>query len=482
MASLPNNTFASPGNPYYALVDTSGPAQPASSLQSPASIIPDGAGNIQLDLIATAGDSQIQVEAQGAADGASIIIESQGGIASLGLLGGTAFGSVINMTGITPGGKTAVIQQSGAAPYLFTMAAAPAQVNQSPFLNYNPTAGVLILGDNLPTGSVSLQAPLIVRAAPSNGNAVQIQSTSATTANIFNTVADAGGLLFGSSAACPATLAVADTAGVGTQFVAVGNGIGTTNLRLQGGSTAQPIPIVNTSAASAGALNIGPSVINQGLIALTDTGTTPNQGGVVTVNGNATVTGTLTTDDITLTGVSSTIQVPGQGGVGQPPVGINMSLSQTLVGNLELAATIPGSYNGGIVGQSSSNFNINSTGQPAGVIGNTGAQVGGPAALGDIGYEGLYIVSLVCSNASTDIYSKLAQIRTVSYWNPTTGWFGGSGGYSSAGGAEYRAGINPSNVIAAGQLWVTNTSGNNWTGMTTNLTQITGVIPGYFVA
>ena len=471
MASLANNTFASPGNPYYALVATGGGGS-ASSLQSPAVVLPDNTaqGNVTLTMAAIANNAN-----------SALNINSADSLAILNMSAGGAGGAIINMNGVT-GAPFFVTNATGQAPFQYTMRASPAQSGQTPFLTYDPSAGTVVLGDSLPAGAVVTNNKLLVQSAPSNGNAVQIQSTSATTANIFNTVADAGGLLFGSSAACPATLAVADKAGVGTQFVAVGNGIGTTNLRLQGGSTAQPIPIVNTSAASAGALNIGPSVINQGLIALTDTGTTPNQGGVVTVNGNATVTGTLTANDIVLSGASSTIQVPGQGGVGQPPVGINMSVSQTLMGNLELAATIPGSYNGGIVGQNSSNFVINSTGQPAGVIGNTGAQVGGPAALGDIGYEGLYIVSLVCSNASTDIYSKLAQIRTVSYWNPTTGWFGGSGGASTFGGAEYRAGINPSNVIAPGQLWVTNTSGNNWTGMTTNLTQITGVIPGYFVA
>jgi hypothetical protein len=248
---------------------------------------------------------------------------------------------------------------------------------------------------------------------------------------------------------------------------------------------------IGQQVASGGVLVLGSSVAQPQIISISDTGAsvtgTLSTTGTATVpdlvvNGTALISGSLTADDIVLTGASSAIQVPGQGGAGQPPVGITMSATQTLVGNLELQASQPGIYNGGIVGQASFNFVINSTGQPAGVIGNTGAQVGGPAALGDLSAEGLYIVSLVVSNASTDIYSKLAQIRTVSYWNPTTGWFGGSGGNSSFGGAEYRAGINPSNVIAPGQLWVTNTSGNNWTGMSVNLTQITGTIPGYFVA
>jgi len=408
MSSLPNNTFASPGNPFYALIDTGGggPVGPASSLQSPATIIPDAA----------LGDAILNINSAGGAS-----------FAALSVIGGlTADGDI----GLGGGGSTYDFKASGTTGNL-TMAVIPLQVNQQPFLNYSPQAGTLLLGDGLLGGSVLTNQPLQVQGNPANGNAVQIQSTSGTAGSIKNTAAAGGSLVLGSSTAAPSVVNITDT-----------------------------------GAAITGTLS------STGLATISD----------LIVTGTGLFNGSLTADDITLTGASSVIQVPGQGGAGQPPVGITMSLTQTLIGNPELRGSLAGAYNGGIVGQASFNFVINSTGQPAGVIGNTGAQVGGPAVLGDIACEGLWIVSLVVSNASTDIYSKLAQIRTVSYWNPITGWFGGSGGYSSAGGAEFRAGINPSNVIAPGQLWVTNSSGNNWTGMSVNLTQITGVIPGYFVA
>ena len=183
-----------------------------------------------------------------------------------------------------------------------------------------------------------------------------------------------------------------------------------------------------------------------------------------------------------LTGASSAIQVPGQGGAGQPPVGINMTLSQTLIGNPRLAPRVPTSYNPGMEGMATYQYNLTSAGQSPGVVGNVGAQVPGVGTIGDQSLEGLYEVSLVVGNASTDIYSKLAQISTQAYWNPSTGWFGGSGGASPFGGAEFRSGINPSNVIAPGQLWVTNSSGNNWTGMFVNLTQLTGTLPGFYIS
>lgn len=478
MASLPTNTFASPGNPYYALVDTGGGGS-ASSLQSPASVLPGPQGNVSLTMAST--DPLAN---------STLFINSADGLAILNLDANDVGGAFINMNGLN-GAPFFVTNATGVAPFQYTMTASPARVGQTPFLTYDPSAGTLALGDSLPAGAVVTNQPLRVQSAPTNGNSVVIASESSSRGSISNTVTGAnlqGTLSLNPTAGTP-VLTVFNNGSGGTNTTFADNGEGA--IIIQGGIPTGPggIPInprIYASLLAAPAtpitLNLGTET-NQDILKLSDT---PNPNATVTgdivITGTALVNGSLTTDDIVLTGVSSAIQVPGQGGAGQPPVGINMSVSQTRIAHLELAPYVNGSFNSGIVGQASFNFNINSTGQAAGVIGNTGAQVGGPGALGDLALEGLYIVSLVCSNASTDIYSKLAQIRTVSYWNPVTGWFGGSGGASTFGGAEFRAGINPSNVIAAGQLWVTNTSGNNWTGMTTNVTQITGVIPGYFVA
>jgi hypothetical protein len=414
-------------------------------------------------------------------------IRSDQGLAILNIDANSTGGAFINMNGLD-GAPFFITNATGDAPFQYTMKASPATVGQTPFLTYDPSAGTLALGDSLPAGAVITNQPLRVQSAPTNGNSVVIASESATLGSISNTVTGAniqGRLTLNPRAGSP-VITVFDNGNGGTNTTFADNGEGA--IIIQGGILSGAVinPRIYAERLAAPAtpitLNIG-TYTNQDILKLSDT---PNANATVTgdivVTGTAVVGGSLTADDIVLTGASSTIQVPGQGGAGQPPVGITMSLSQTLVGNLELVADDPGVYNGGIVGQASFNFNINSTGAPLGVINNTGAQVGGPGALGDIAYEGLWIVSLVVSNASTDIYSKLAQIRTVSYWNPVTGWFGGSGGASPLGGAEFRAGINPSNVIAPGQLWVTNASGNNWTGMSVNLTQITGVVPGYFVA
>jgi hypothetical protein len=136
---------------------------------------------------------------------------------------------------------------------------------------YNPVSGSLILGDSLVTSTVQTDAPLIVAGAPANGNAVEIISSTATTGNIFNTVASGGGLVLGSSSACKGVLGIVDTAGAGTQFVSVGAGGSGGNLRLQGASTAgYQAPIISNNNAGPATLNIGASANAPQLIFCTD--------------------------------------------------------------------------------------------------------------------------------------------------------------------------------------------------------------------
>jgi len=242
MASLPNNTFASPGNPYYAPIGSGGAA---SSLQSPASIVPDAAQ----------GDAILNVNSAGGAS-----------YAALSVIGGpTADGDI----GLGGGGFIYDFKAAGLSGNL-TIGVSPAQVNQGPLLSYSHQAGALILGDNLPAGKVLTNQPLQVQGNPANGNAVQIQATSGTAANIFNTVTQGGGLILGSSAACPAVLAVVDTAGAGTQFVSVGAGGSGGNVRLQGASAGYPAPLISNNNAGPATFNIGASANAPQLIYLTD--------------------------------------------------------------------------------------------------------------------------------------------------------------------------------------------------------------------
>ena len=146
MALLSNQTFYNPTTSFFGAGGGS-----ASSLQSPATITPDAlSGNAQLGLITTAPNANSTLQ-----------VRSDAGLAILNLDANSTAGAFINMEGADAGPFT-VINASGTPPYPFTMRAAPALVGQGPFLNYNPTAGTLGLGDGQIGGSITLNSPAIL--------------------------------------------------------------------------------------------------------------------------------------------------------------------------------------------------------------------------------------------------------------------------------------------------------------------------------
>jgi hypothetical protein len=485
MASLPNNTFASPGNPYYAAIGGGG----GDTLQSPVSLIPEAGGNQQLNIVASTGtgESSVLIASDVANANVSLTLSTVGqGSANIlmgdvAAPGGTAGVAIVYPGAVVGGGQIQIENQSGGAPL-----AVFDTVGNQVFLGQTTSDGLTVIRNGLEVRDTFVTADQygigLTMTAPNVG-VIAISGASGT-------------LNLGSGTQNVSIIGLTDGGAPDTGRITIG-GNGGGNAQILGGTVASPIPAIFSDAAGVenGALNIGSSAGVSNIIQLSDTGTTAGTGvaniaGSVFNSTGATIAGTAFTVGTTvLSPVVGTaiVQVPGQGGGGQNPVALTITPTLTTIGSPKVAARVPGTYNAGIDGLYTYNASINSVGSAAGVVGNLGAQIpppsnGTPAAIGDQSLEGLYQVSLVTSNASTDIYSKLAQITIQSYWNPATGWFGGSGGASPFGGAEFRSGINPSNVIASGQLWVTNTSGNNWTGMSVRFVQLTGVIPNWFVA
>jgi hypothetical protein len=399
MSLLPNNTYANPANSFYGEAGQGA----ANSLQSPAEIVPDAAlGDAILNVNSAPGNTEATVTVLG-------------GVAGIGSIQVGGGGYTYNLTANTaplPGGSLQLIQ-------------APLQGGQTPVLQYTPTTGNLILGDSLPGGSVQIDNKLLVAGAPANLNAVQIQSTSGTTANIFNTVASAGGLLVGSSAACPSTLAVADTAGVGTQFVAVGNGVGTTNLRLQGGSSGLNVPIVATSAADAGTLCLGSSATNpQGLFVANTGGA--NNGYVDITRG-------------TSLGVALRLQGYGASSAGaiistNAAVGANQRLNiQSATNNanpnIVIQDTATTMYTPMSAGVGYSNISSQSLAS-GGDIGNTIYALTNPTAIGVYN-----IMVRVGDNVAINING---QVNSIGFWNGTI-W--------TAGGTNISPPVGSGNVV-----------------------------------
>lgn len=485
MALLANNTLANPGNSFYGLAGGGG----GDTLQSPVVLIPEANGNQSLSIVAStgSGEADILVSSTNGNDATITINSTQGGDAAIAIgqgavPGGSGYALITAPGAIVGGGQIQIENGSGTGGSIATFDTVGNQV----YLGQTTSDGLTVIRNGLEVRDTFVTADQygigLTMTAPNVG--VIAMSGASGTLNI------------GSGSQNVSIIGLTDGGAPDTGRITIG-GNGGGNAQILGGTVASPIPAIFSDATGVdnGALNIGSSSGVNNIIQLSDTGTTAGTGvaniaGSVFNSTGATIAGTAFTVGTTvLSPVVGTaiVQVPGQGGVGQNPVALTITPTLTTIGSPKIAARVPGTYNGGIDGFYTYFAVINSVGAGAGIVGNTGAQIpppsnGTPAAIGDQSLEGLYQVSLVTSNASTDIYSKLAQITTQSYWNPATGWFGGSGGASPFGGAEFRSGINPSNVIASGQLWVTNTSGNNWTAMSVRFVQLTGVIPNWYVA
>ena len=385
MSLLPNNTYANPANSFYGAAGQGS----ASSLQSPAEIIPDAA----------LGDAILNINSAGGAS-----------FAALSVIGGaTADGDI----GLGGGGRTYDFKADGASGNL-TMAVIPLQVNQAPFLNYSPQSGNLILGDGLSAGAVYTNQKLFVQGSPANGNAVEIQSVNPTSGAILNTVASEGNLSLGSSAGYPSTVLVADVAGVAK--VGIGGNLGATILMTAGAGGGINSAITNTTA-SPGSLVLGASTACASVISIDDLAGADTA--VVDIK-RGTATGTALRLQGAGTGIAPQISTDASAGgrlnltasIGNPvpaisitDVGISLELPTTVY-----SAPTAGNGYGGITQQ------IINSGNP---IGQLPFNITNPSAIGF--YQ---ILVRVGDNAAINING---QINTFGYWNGSIWVAGGCG-------------------------------------------------------
>jgi hypothetical protein len=200
---------------------------------------------------------------------------------------------------------------------------------------------------------------------------------------------------------------------VGTQFVAVGNGVGTTNLRLQGGSSGLNIPIVATSAADAGNLCLGSSATNpQGLFVA-------NTGGAN--NGYVDITrGTSTGVALRLQGYgasSSGAFISTNTGTGNSARLSIQSATNNANPNIVIQDTATTMYTPISAGTGYSNISSQSLAS-GGDIGNTIYALTNPAAIGVYN-----IMVRVGDNVAINING---QVNSVGFWNGTIWVAGGT--------------------------------------------------------
>jgi hypothetical protein len=267
------------------------------------------------------------------------------------------------------------------------------------------------LGDSKPTGQVQIDNKLLVSAAPFNGNAVEIQSVNATSGAILNTCATEGNLGFGSSAAFPATMLVADVAG--TAKVGIGGNAGSTIL-LTGGAGASQVGVINTSATGVGSLVLGPSAVNDRAIFLNDTGGAANTAVVDITRGTA-------------AGIALRLQGYGASSSGafistNTTVGNSARLSiQSATNNanpnIVIQDTTTTMYTPISAGTGYSNISAQSL-NSGGDIGNTIYALTNPAAIGVYN-----IMVRVGDNVAINING---QVNSVGFWNGTIWVCGGT--------------------------------------------------------
>ena len=400
MSLLPNSTFANPGNSFYAAVGGGGSAN---SLQSPAEIIPDGTGAVSLSVLATGTAlSSIQIGAGQAAGSSSQLLLENGAPGS----------STIEM------GQVDLVQ-SGFTGVLTVANKATGQG----CLSVDTFQNVVDIGSALRTVGATNLALVNVPMNVTNGtNAISLVATNGTTANIGQTVASAGSLVLGSSAACPAVLTVADVAGAGTSYVSVADG-GTNALVLQGGSVALDVPIIYGASADAGTLCLGSSATNPQTVFVTNTGGANN--GYVDITGGTSSGAALRLKGYgvgTAATVSTNLGVGGGGVLNLTSATNNpvpaISINDTAI-RLELPTTVYSAPNAGVGYGGITQQIINNGGN----LDQLPWNITNPSAVGFYN-----ILVRVGDNAAVNING---QINTCGYWNGTI-WVAGGCGTSQA--------------------------------------------------
>lgn len=244
MAGLPNNTFAAPGVPFYAI---SGGA--AASLQSPVNVIPN-----------VLEDARINVNA---GVGGSAIVTVIGSATNTGIVGIGGYGESYTL-GVTAAG--------GAAPSVpaFSIGAV-GEPNVA--LSYDPGTHILTLSDNDAAGIVFMRNAIAIGDPQGGANQLTMTPLSGTESVITQTVAQ-GTLSIGASSTNNNILEVSDVPKNGAaNYVEINGAVGQVPLFI---SAAQGVGgncyIYPDSPGGASVMNVGSSQINPSAITMTDNG------------------------------------------------------------------------------------------------------------------------------------------------------------------------------------------------------------------
>lgn len=240
--------------PYFVLSSIPGPG-PDSSLQSPASILPEaGTGQAQLSIINAAG----------------------GGVPVLSVSDTTGTNAQINITNAA-GGNSSILM--GQPPYAVQLIAPlsnrqfQVQNAQSglPYLLVDTSANGVTLGNIIGSVGQTTSANKVVVASPSVSlatNALTVAVTGNATSSISQSVSSQGVLTLGSSTAFPTVVQVADFMGVGSLSVTGGGGVG--SLLIRGGMAGTFNTCSIFPQAANGILDIGSGTANTDAIQITD--------------------------------------------------------------------------------------------------------------------------------------------------------------------------------------------------------------------
>ena len=266
MSSLPALSQGSPGSYFFQLAGGA-PVGIPSQLQSPASVLPEAGGDVNLSMIASAGTG----------DATLTISSTNGNSAALDLVCTAGGNSFITM-GEAGGDKVALINSSGTSGVLaITNDAQATAYLLIDTVNNNVSIGATS-GGGVTVGTVTTQSSLIVKDEVGGANAVAISPSSATQSVIAQTVATGGVLNIGSSTGFPATLRVSDVPYLGSgNYVEVFGAAGQSALFISGaqGSAGQ-CGIHPDCAPGSGQLLLGSDNTNVAIITLTNTATTIN--------------------------------------------------------------------------------------------------------------------------------------------------------------------------------------------------------------
>jgi hypothetical protein len=245
--SICANTVQANQQSFFFALSGGGGGGAGSTLQSPASIVPDAAvGNALLSVVALAGSNgsgQVSVIGEGTGGGAVVI----GAGTQL------PFRIQAEVVGALPGNNVIAITGNTEPVAAFS---------------YNEDAHVVALGDANAAGSVKTNNAFYVSDPAGGANNVIIAPTSATESTISQSVATGGILALSSSISSPSNILTFDSAGVATTVIGGNTGAG---ILLRGG-VGSGSPNIFANVGDAGTLSLGSSSAVTASIVMSDSG------------------------------------------------------------------------------------------------------------------------------------------------------------------------------------------------------------------